>query len=91
MSLANATTRWYTPGSVWGEPITSAMLLTQMWLAKCSARKRSGRPVESISVHQPVDAVVVLALSQAALDQLSLSKQRSVLGRGVTLIGQGFS
>ena len=37
MSLANATTRWYTRGSVWGEPITSAMLLTQMWLAKCSA------------------------------------------------------
>jgi hypothetical protein len=25
------------------------MLLTQMWLAKCSARKRSGRPVESIN------------------------------------------
>ena len=41
-SCYGAQVSWYRHGSVLGELITSAMLLTQMWLAKWSAGKRSG-------------------------------------------------
>jgi hypothetical protein len=47
MARANSTTVSKTAGLVFAVPMTSAVLNFQIWLAKCRARKRSGRPVKS--------------------------------------------
>ena len=48
MARANSTTALYDSSLVLGVPMTSAVLFFQMLLAKCSARKRSSRPVKPI-------------------------------------------
>ena len=57
-----------TAGSVSSVPITSAVLNFQMLLAKCSARKRSGRPVKALrSLGSKVELLVAkIVLSGAS-------------------------
>lgn len=59
MSAAKASSASNTFGSVSCVPITSAVLYFQIWLAKCRAMKRSGRPVASwIALGSSVDELV---------------------------------
>ena len=59
MAAAKSTTSWKAAGSVPGWPMISAVLLRQIWLAKCSAKNFSGRPVKgAIALGSSVEELV---------------------------------